>query len=152
MKKIDTSMLFDDEGIDVSSSETEPSPEYSLEDNINTSLENTLKNKTATPRYPVYVKELDVLEVCVSGADCLYYNAETNKISFRFQTCKIPDVSKINKKLLIKILDSLQAPSKEISVEQEMIIKYRVIAKKQKLTESQRQEISKYEQRRKGHW
>ena len=151
MKKIDTSMLFDDEDIDVSSSPPEP-PEYLLEDNINTSLENTLKNKTATPRYPVYVKELDVLEVCVSGVDCLYYNAETNKISFRFQTCKIPDVSKINKKLLIKILDSLQAPSKEISVEQEMIIKYRVIAKKQKLTESQRQEISKYEQRRKGYW
>ena len=151
MKKIDTSMLFDDEDIDVSSSPPEP-PEYLLEDNINTSLENTLKNKTATPRCPVYVKELDVLEVCVSGADCLYYDAETNKISVRFQTCKIPDVSKINKKLLIKILDSLQAPSKEISVEQEMIIKYRVIAKKQKLTESQRQEISKYEQRRKGHW
>ena len=144
MKKIDTSMLFDDEGIDVSS--------FSLEASINTSLENTLKDKFSTPRYPVYVKELDVLEVCVSGADCLYYNAETNKISVRFQTCKIPDVSKINKKLLIKILDSLQAPSKEISVEQEMIIKYRVIAKKQKLTESQRQEISKYEQRRKGHW
>jgi len=125
---------------------------YDFEEEINVALLNTLTDKYTTPRYPVYIKDKDVLEVCLTGADTIIYDDNLSDIIISFKTCKKPDVKRIDKSLLVKLLDMIQNPKVSETKEEQLIKEFRVTSRKKRLTDKQTQEILKYEERRKGNW
>jgi len=137
--------FFSDDDFD---SVESPPWDDSFEDRINIGLENTISDKSSTPRYPCYLKD-GILEVCVSGADFIFFDGKN--ITTKFSTLGSLDVSKIDKNILKRVIESF-SKKEEKTFHQKLIEKYNINSKRGKLTEKQIEEISKYEQRKKGHW
>jgi hypothetical protein len=136
-KQIDT-CLFDDD-------------EECLEDDINKSLLNTSLDNHSTPRFPCYLKG-DIMEVWMSGADVLYFDTKSNTLKAKLKTFKKSiNLSLIKIPYLVKILNKING-SKDITVEESLISKFRILTSKSKLTDKQYKEIEKYESRKAGNW
>jgi hypothetical protein len=116
-------------------------------------LENTLRDASSTPRAPCYITRQGALEVCISGADNIYYYPDLGEIEYKFGTYKIIPDEKIFEHLLVKILAKLkQGKDTRLDAEKrtdELKDKYKLeekAAKKKVLTDKQLSEIYKYEQ------
>lgn len=118
-----------------------------VESNINTKIENSLKDKSSTPRAPVYLRN-DCLVVYLTGADSLTFDGK--RIYLSFNTINKIDVSKLNIKTLRALLERLKNPTTEESLQDKMKEKYRIDARK--VTNKHLEQILKYEQRIKGAW
>ena len=125
--------------------------EETKEDNINTCLQNTLKDKFSTPRYPVYLG-LDILKVYLSGADWIEFDVRRNTVSINFKTTPKINTSLIDKSLLIQIADRIKNPMRGFSQDEALKRVYRIAKIEKPLTDKQHQEILKYEQRKRGSW
>jgi hypothetical protein len=121
---------------------------------IFTILENTLRDAYSTPRAPCYITKQGALEVCLSGADRMFYYPDLEEIEYKFGTYKIlPKNDWRFKPLLVKILKKLSAgQDTRLDAERrtdEVKGKYKLdekAANKKVLTEKQLSEIHKYEQ------
>lgn len=121
---------------------------------IYTILENSLRDTFSTPRAPCYVTKQGALEVCLSGADRIYYYPELEEIEYKFGTYKIlPKNDWLFKPLLVKILEKLKrGQDTRMDAEKrtdDIKEKYKLdekAAKKKVLTDKQLNEIFKYEQ------
>ena len=124
----------------------------SFEDRINTSLQNSLKDKHTTPRYPFYLKN-NILEVWVSGADVIRFDGE--KITFNFPTLGKIDTKKLDLSIFKNAVKSFTESEKESEVRL-LREKFRVVTSEKrinkKLSEKELEIIKKYEQRQKGDW
>lgn len=131
-----------------------------ISDRINIILQNSLQDNHTTPRAPCYVigEDKNALEVCLSGADSIFFYEEKG-VELKFGTYKNSTAENINELLLIKLLNKLRLKlinaspklSEELRSEQ-LKEKYGITSKKRHLTEKQLKEISMYERRKKGDW
>lgn len=121
---------------------------------IFTILENTLRDAFSTPRAPCYITKQGALEVCLSGADRMFYYPDLQEIEYKFGTYKIiPKNDWRFKPLLVKILAKLNSgKDTRLDAEKrtdELKEKYKLderAVKKKVLTDKQLSEIYKYEQ------
>lgn len=121
--------------------------ERSIEDNINTKLENSLKDRSSTPRVPVYLRD-DKLFIYLTGVDVIVFDGR--QISISFKTINDIDPLKLSIKTMRLILDKLKNPKQDASQHDEIKEKYRIDSRK--VTNRHLKQILKYEQRIEGKW